>query len=467
LKVIIIGGGIIGLCAGMLLADDGHDVTILERDAAPPPDPSAAWGSWERRGVNQFRLPHFFLSRFRILAESELPDLIEAVTAAGGCRYNVVANIPDELKGGTRPADDVFDTLTGRRCVVESAAAHVAEHTPGLTIRRGAAVRGLLTGASANGQAPNIHGVLLESGERITADVVVDASGRRSPLPRWLAEIGAAPVVEQAEDCGFVYYGRHFQSPDGTLPVMIGPPRQGYGTIDALTLPADNGTWSVTITASAKDTTLRQLKDPAKWATAVRQLPLAAHWIDAEPIDETVAVIAKIEDRIRDFAPGGRPVATGVLAVGDAWACTNPSLGRGVSIGLMHAVALRDLLRTADGDPWATAVGWADATRQLEPWYATTVNYDRHRLAQIDALIDGRPYSTDDEEWNLTSALQANAFTDGDLLRAFIETAMVLRHPDEVLADPALRAFLLSRPEKSDAPPSGPDRAQLLAAIDA
>ena len=41
----------------------------------------------------------------------------------------------------------------------------------------------------------------------------------------------------------------------------------------------------------------------------------------------------------------GRPVATGLVAVGDSWACTNPSIGRGASIGLLHAVALRDVLR--------------------------------------------------------------------------------------------------------------------------
>ncbi len=225
MNVIIVGGGIIGLCAGLLLADDGHEVTILERDAAPPPDPSVAWGSWERRGVNQFRLPHYFLSRFRVLAEAELPALVEAVAAAGACRYNVVANIPDELKGGSRPSDDVFDALTGRRCVVEAAAARLAVETPRLTIRRGAAVRGLLTGTPANGRVPNVLGVYLDNGERITADVVVDATGRRSPLPRWLADIGAAPVGEQTEDSGFVYYARHFRSQDGTLPVIIGPLR--------------------------------------------------------------------------------------------------------------------------------------------------------------------------------------------------------------------------------------------------
>ena len=67
----------------MLLAEDGHDVTLLERDAAEPPSPSEAWETWERRGVNQFRLLHFFMPRFRITLEQELPRMPKALEAAG------------------------------------------------------------------------------------------------------------------------------------------------------------------------------------------------------------------------------------------------------------------------------------------------------------------------------------------------------------------------------------------------
>jgi len=465
MKIVVTGAGMLGLCSAMLLAKDGHEVVVLERDPAAPPDPSEAWESWERRGVNQFRLAHFFLAKFRTLAEAELPELTAALEAAGACRFNVTANIPDAMKGGAREDDARFDCVTGRRTVVEAVTSRVAEGTSGVTVRRGTAVAGLLTGApGGNGAAPHVTGVALEDGERIEADLVVEATGRRSPLLRWLADIGANGADESLEDCGFIYYGRHFRSADGNLPFVFGPLKQDYGSISILTLPADNGTWSVTLIASSKDAAMRATMDPAKWAEVVRLLPLAAHWIDAEPIDDGVAVMTKIEDRIRDFAPAGSPVATGILPVGDSWACTNPSLGRGVSIGLTHAVALRDLIRrSGDLDPLKVASEWAEVTKsEVQPWYDATVRYDRHRLGEITALIEGRPYESDDPEWLDMRRIETATPTDPDILRANLEIAMCLRKVDDVLADPVISDKLSNVTAGPAGGGLGPDRSQLM-----
>ena len=169
---------------------------------------------------------------------------------------------------------------------------------------------------------------MTDDGTEHRADLVVDAGGRRSAVPAWLDAIGARPVREQRDDCGFVYYARHFRSADGSMPPLFGPPLQAYESVSTLTLPADNGTWGVGLIASARDTPVRRCRDVDTWTEVVRLFPLVAHWIDAEPITD-VAVMAGIEDRQRDFVVDGVPVATGLVPVGDASACTNPSVGRG------------------------------------------------------------------------------------------------------------------------------------------
>ena len=78
------------------------------------------------------------------------------------------------------------------------------------------------TGAPTAAAVPHVVGVVTEDGDEMSADLVVDAGGRRSPVPPFSSRRSAVrrPGRGARTTAGFVYYGRHFRSPDGSMPVI-------------------------------------------------------------------------------------------------------------------------------------------------------------------------------------------------------------------------------------------------------
>ncbi|NMO57576.1 FAD-dependent monooxygenase [Actinoplanes sp. TBRC 11911] len=462
-QIIVLGAGMCGLSTAMLLARDGHRVTVLERDPHEAPTAVRAWEDWQRPGVNQFRLAHVMPSRWRIEMEAELPEVIEELEAVGGLRMNPLDLLPANLRGPWRDGDERFETVTGRRPVLEAVLVSVAARTDGVTVRRGVAVTGLITDG---GPVPRVTGVLAEGGHALRADLVVDCGGRRSALGSWLEAAGARRPVEEREDSGFVYFGRHFmkkgERPEGSATML-----QRYESLSILTLPADNDTWSVTFVTSSRDKALRGLRDPETWHAALREYPNAAGWADGTPTPG-VEVIAGIEDRHRQFVVDGAPIATGVLAVGDSWACTNPSLGRGATMGLIHAKGLRDAVRETGVDEHDKLTSlfheWTAAA--VEPMYRGTLWFDRHRLAELDADAAGVPYQPDDPKWAFSRAIIAAGLVDPDVARGYQSLASMLATPDDLVAQPGMAEKIMKF--GGGAPTyalPGPGRQTLLAAV--
>jgi 2-polyprenyl-6-methoxyphenol hydroxylase-like FAD-dependent oxidoreductase len=465
-EILVLGAGVCGLAAATLLARDGHAVTVVERDpAGVPASAEEAWSAWRRGGVAQFRQAHFLQPRGRQVLDAELPDVHAALLGAGGVRFDGLGVMPRFIADrAPRPDDDRFVTLTARRTTVEHVVARAAEAQPGLEIRRGVRAAGLLGGPAAGTGTPHVAGIRTEAGDELRADLVVDAMGRGSRLPRWLRDCGAAPPYEEAEDCGFAYYTRHFRATPGAVP----QPRVGLltsmGSFSILTLPGDRDTWSVSLYGSARDRPLKRLRDAARWTAVVRACPLHAHWLDGEPMTG-VLPMGGVIDRHRRLVVGGRPVATGVALVADASACTNPSAGRGIALGLVHAVALRDVVRTHLDDPHAFAEAWDAVTEaQLTPWYRAQRTADRARLAEIDALRAGvDPPAPRDPEAVLRAALQVAMVHDADVFRAALEMIGCLALPRDVLARPGLvdRILEVARAQEPVTAP-GPGREELV-----
>ena len=468
-RIIVLGGGVCGLAAGILLRRDGHEVTVLERDSEPVPSSvDEAWERWQRDGVTQFRQTHYLTSRGREVLDAVLPDVRAGLVAAGATSMDGLALMPPAITDhAPREGDERFITINARRSTVEQVLAGTAELESGLEIRRGVTVTGLV--ARAYDGVPHVTGVRSGAGDELAADLVVDAMGRRSPLPRWLEQAGAGPIHEEAEDSGFLYYTRYFRARNGGTPEMRAPPLSAMGTFSILTMPADNGTWSVTLYGASGDQPLKQLREADAWTRLLAACPLHSHWLDGEPITGVVAM-GGIVDRYRRLAYGARPVATGVALAGDAWACTNPSLGRGMTLALMHAQRLRDTARSHLDDPREFAEAWDAVTEsELTPWYRETVEEDRARLRQIEALRGGPALEPASDR---SAAMRGAMFTafayDPDVFRAFVGTRNCLWRIGEACADERLTERMLELAR--DAEPlqlPGPDREQLLSLLTA
>ena len=138
-RIVVCGGGVIGLSVAMMLAADGHQITVLEADPdGAPATPAEAWRSWRRKGVAQFHQPHGVFTRFRWICDKELPGLTQRLRDGGCTTVDYLRALPPTLTDTSRrPGDDDMQFVTGRRPVVESVFAAAAAEQPGVKVRRG------------------------------------------------------------------------------------------------------------------------------------------------------------------------------------------------------------------------------------------------------------------------------------------------------------------------------------------
>jgi hypothetical protein len=261
----------------------------------------------------------------------------------------------------------------------------------------------------------------------------------------------------ESQDRGFTYYTRYFQGPE--LPAQRGPVLQEIGSISVLTLYGDNSTWSVTLFITSDDKELKAFRDTEVFDRVVSALPAQAHWLRGEPITE-VLPMAGILDKYRRFVVDDRPLVTGLLAVADAWACTNPSSGRGLSVGMVHAQQLRRVVADHDGDLTALAMAWDAATEEhVSPFYREQVSEDIERVAEMEAIRDGRePEPKTDPVFALGEA----AGQDADCFRGILDTVYCLAHVKDVIRRPVVAAKIAEIGLSVPSAPAVPDRQELL-----
>ena len=173
-----------------------------------------------------------------------------------------------------------------------------------------------------------------------------------------------------------------------------------------------------------------------------------------------------VTDRHRQFVVDGTPCATGVVTVGDASSCTNPSLGRGITLGLMHAEILVECIVDYLGDPDALALAFHERTEtEMRPWHDATIEIDRRRVSDMRVYRDGGTPEQASEE-RMISIIGAAMGVDAIALRAMAEIIGCHALVSDVMGRPGMLKHILGFEDQATSTSlPGPDRAELMALV--
>jgi 2-polyprenyl-6-methoxyphenol hydroxylase-like FAD-dependent oxidoreductase len=438
---VVIGSGITGLAAALVLSDRGARVTLLERDpAADVPTASEAFVAWERKGAPQVRHSHAFLGRLRNLLRDRYPELLEALIAAGARELRMMEHPPPTLRGlKPQPGDQELVALGCRRTTFEWVMRRFVLGRGAVSVVPSATVGELV---ATPGKPPLATGVRYVSGGAdvvLPGDLVVDASGRQSCAPKWLAAVGARVPGEKLEQSGIVYYTHFYRLLPGAsepLPSRY-PTAADYNWIKYAVFPADDRTFSITLAAPLAFPRMKVLAKAAAFDEMVRSIPGLIPWVDgsvSEPIGDPahpVHAMGGLINRLRRFVDDEGPVALGFFVLGDAAYCTNPLYGRGCAQGFLHAELLGQALDAYPNDPAGAAVALDRFARaEIEPFYRASVIADRDAVRKAEGRTSSRWWVRVQQRFYENGVAVATR-CDPVVFRAFIRMMNMLETPEQ------------------------------------
>ena len=337
--VVVIGASLAGLFAAAGASAAGCQVTLLERDHLPS-SPVA------RRGVPQGEQGHILLEQGMRAAEQLLPGLRQDFIDHGAPEVST-GRLPWLTEEGWLTAGEYgFDMVCITRTLLEHLVRERVLALPRIELRSGMRVNGLArAGKSWHVKVESASGAedpdSTADTESVTADVVIDASGRSSRLPHWLSDLGVSPATVTTVDAKVGYARRLYSSPNPPKPgvVIMTTPRQRQGCV---ILPVENGRWLASAIGVGEH---RPGRDVEAFEEHMRQLPgpLPTKLLsEITPVSD-VAIYRQTSnvrhayERIRDWPDG-------LLVLGDSLCAVNPTFGSGISVAANQGVTLRSAL---------------------------------------------------------------------------------------------------------------------------
>jgi 2-polyprenyl-6-methoxyphenol hydroxylase-like FAD-dependent oxidoreductase len=339
---VVVGGSLAGLLAARVLTDHFDRVTLVERDRFPA-------GAEFRAGTPQSRHLHVLWTRGLELMEDLFPGLERMLLGAGAVEIGVPADVLWLTSAGWRNRFDVTRLLTFSRPLLDWAVR--TRLTADATSRSGALE--LLEANEAVGLVPkgaDVAGVELRSGESIAADLVVDATGRGSRAPAWLAALGYPAPPETLVDPLLGYASRYYAIPPGFDPgwkalyLQADPPatRRTGGLF-----PQEGGRWICSLSGAGRDYGPTDESTFLEFAKGLRDPVLYEAIRDAEPLSPITGFRRTANHRRHYERLAAWP--RGFVVMGDATCAFNPIYGQGMSVAAISAMALDRCLHEAPG----------------------------------------------------------------------------------------------------------------------